>query len=121
MGTSSWPATTVDVEIADQAQRDDMASNSLDAQIPDRPGRPVADELGGFLLVRSRTAQLGIFARSSAGRQRWITRRPMSRTSRYLWLALSSRPLAAGAPSNGPTPDAWLAANRRSTGPEKRN
>jgi hypothetical protein len=90
MGTSSWLATTLDVEMLSKHNAAIWPPNTSDAQMPDRPGPAVAGELSDRFLVRYvRTTQLGMFARGSAGRQHWVTPTAYEPDETVSWLALS--------------------------------
>jgi hypothetical protein len=88
MGTSSWMATTLDIEmLAGQAVI--SPPNTPENALPVRPGPVIATEIGDRFLVRYlRQHQIGWFEDGSPKKQ-WVTLTAYAPEEAVPWLALS--------------------------------
>jgi hypothetical protein len=85
MGTSSWLATLLDLEMLRSVLQDAHLSV---AALPSKTGREVAKELGGRYLIRYvLTSQVGRYRTGSTERH-WVTPTPYGPEEIVSWLAL---------------------------------
>jgi hypothetical protein len=85
MGTSSWLATFLDLEMLRGLVAD---AHTPDDHLPKKPGGEVAGELCGRYLIRYvRAEQVGRFAAGSNDKH-WVTPTPYSPEETVGWLAL---------------------------------